>query len=99
MTRVEYHPLADRELTDTAVFYHEQAAGLGADFLDEVRHAELLLTGYPLAGRALRGAIRRFPIRRFPYDLVYEPRTESVWVLAVAHQRRKPNYWAERSSP
>jgi len=34
----EFHPLADRELTDAALFYEGQAQGLGADFLDEVEH-------------------------------------------------------------
>ncbi len=99
MTEVQYHPLADRELTATAVFYHSQAVGLGADFLGEARHAEQLLIEYPGAGRSLRGELRRFPLRRFPYDLIYEPRGGALWILAVAHQRRKPGYWAERRAP
>lgn len=97
MSRVGYHPLAHQELTATAVFYHNQASGLGAAFLDEVEHAESFLVEYPNAGRTLRGTIRRFPLRRFPYDLIYEPQADVLWILAVAHQRRKPGYWADRT--
>ena len=71
MIRVEYHPLADQELTAAAVFYHTQALGLGADFLGEAQHAEQFVAEYPFAGRELRAGFRRFPLRRFPYDLIY----------------------------
>lgn len=47
----EFHPLADRELTDAALFYEGQAQGLGADFLDEVEHFVEILCQYPELGR------------------------------------------------
>lgn len=96
MTRVGYHPLADQELSAAALFYHRQALGLGGEFLDEVEHVEQFLVAFPLAGRPLRGTIRRLALRRFPYDLIYEVQADQLWVLAVAHQRRKPGYWATR---
>ena len=32
----------------------------------------------------------------FPYDLVYWQRHEVVEVIALAHHRRRPNYWRDR---
>lgn len=96
MTRVRYHPEADQELTDAALFYHRQAHGLGGEFLDEVERTESFLAAFPLAGRPLRGAIRRYAVRRFPFDLIYETQEEEILVLALAHQRRKPGYWTSR---
>ena len=98
MKEVGYHPLANQELAATSLFYHRQAAGLGGEFLDEVAHTEQVLLAFPLTGRPLRGLIRRFGLRRFPYDLIYEVRADQLYVLAVAHQRRKPDYWADRPS-
>ena len=98
MTPVGYHPLADKELSTAALFYHHQAHGLGGEFLDEVEHAEALLVAFPLAGRPLRAAIRRLGLRRFPFDLIYEVHADQLWILAVAHQRRKPGYWADRQT-
>jgi len=97
--RVGYHPLADQELSAAALFYHQQAPGLGGEFLDEVEHVEQFLVSFPLAGRTLRGSIRRFNLRRFPYDLIYEVQSDQLWILAVAHQRRKPEYWVARGTP
>ena len=33
---------------------------------------------------------------RFPYTLVYIELDDSIWVTAVAHQRRRPRYWRHR---
>ena len=95
---VRYHPEADQELAATAVFYHNQAPGLGADFLDEVERTESFLLAFPHAGRPLRGGIRRHSVRRFPFDLIYEVKGDGLWILAVAHQRRKPGYWVDRAT-
>lgn len=34
--------------------------------------------------------------RRFPYQVVYVVHADGVVVLAVAHDRRAPSYWAAR---
>lgn len=99
MTEVGYHPLASEELSAAALYYHQQARGLGAEFLDEIEHTEQFLVAYPLAGQSLRGAIRRLPLRRFPLSLIYEFHGDRLWILAVAHQRRKPGYWTARQAP
>jgi len=36
-------------------------------------------------------------MRRFPYSIVYRVETEKVFVLAVAHLRRRPLYWRDRT--
>lgn len=99
MTRVEYHPQASQELAATALFYHQQAVGLGGEFLDQVEHAEALILQFPAAGRQLREGTRRLGLRRFPFALIYQVRAEQVWILAVAHERRRPGYWAARQTP
>ncbi len=39
MKTVEFNPLADKELTDAVVYYEEQEAGLGLEFMEAVEQA------------------------------------------------------------
>jgi plasmid stabilization system protein ParE len=92
----EFHPLADAELTDAASFYEGSAAGLGVDFLAEMERLVALVCVYPDVGREYPDAIRTVSARRFPYTLVYQVFGQRIFILAVAHQRRAPRYWAGR---
>ncbi|ABM18084.1 hypothetical protein Maqu_0989 [Marinobacter nauticus VT8] len=40
--------------------------------------------------------IRRAPLHRFPLSIVYRERPDGFQVLAVAHDRRRPQYWLGR---
>jgi plasmid stabilization system protein ParE len=53
----------------------------------------------PEAGRPLSadGRTRRVLVSRFPYQLVYRLRPGEVVVVAVAHMKRRPGYWRDRS--
>jgi hypothetical protein len=33
---------------------------------------------------------------RFPYSVVYLEDEDEIWVLAVAHAKRRPGYWRGR---
>jgi plasmid stabilization system protein ParE len=40
--------------------------------------------------------LRKRPQRGFPYRIVYQLRQDHVLIVAVMHERRRPNYWRER---
>ena len=40
--------------------------------------------------------IRRVPLQRFPLSIVYRENPGGFQVLAVAHNRRRPQYWLGR---
>lgn len=40
--------------------------------------------------------VRRVVLKRFPYKLLYSVETDHLYVIAVAHQHRKPGYWHDR---
>jgi len=97
MKGVRFNPLAERELAEAIKYYDEQKAGLGREFLEEVRRAVLFLAKYPEAAPQVRGSIRRFILPRFPYSLLYRTlETGRFRILAVAHQKRRPDYWVGR---
>jgi toxin ParE1/3/4 len=50
----------------------------------------------PQLYRLWRHGTRRHLGRRFPYALIYVERLTHLSVLAVAHYKRRPDYWRER---
>jgi plasmid stabilization system protein ParE len=95
-----FHPIADREAEREFRYYHRREAGLGHAFNDELEQAliralEMPETRPPVA--VLQGEIvRASRLRRFPFCLIFVHRSSEVRVLAVAHDRRRPLYWAGR---
>jgi plasmid stabilization system protein ParE len=90
------HPEAREELAEAAGFYEGRVTGLGEDFLEEYRAVlKRILDGPERAPRIL-GEFRRLNLQRFPYSVVYRPRDEEVFIVAVAHMHRRPFYWKSR---
>ena len=101
MTRVSWHPLAKRELFEASGFYEGESEGLGEIFLDAVQHGIERLKLHRRAGRQILGKIRRLLVGRFPYSIVYRiervRQHERLFILAGAHQKRRPRYWTRRA--
>jgi plasmid stabilization system protein ParE len=91
-----FHPEAEAELADAALFYESRVHGLGRSFAAEVQRTISLICEYPDAGASADLPVRRALVDRFPYAVVYRPDRESLLILAVAHLRRRPGYWRRR---
>jgi toxin ParE1/3/4 len=91
-----FHPEAEAELEDAAVFYESRMHGLGKSFAAEVERIITLIREFPDAGSPAGPSRRRVLIDRFPYAVVYRHDSDAVVILAVAHQRRRPGYWRRR---
>lgn len=90
-------PLAAKEFEDAFEYYEAQELGLGERFRQEIWSAMSILERYPEAGQEVRPKIRRILVRRFPYKLIYTFRDDIIYVIAVAHGYREPDYWVERA--
>jgi plasmid stabilization system protein ParE len=77
--------------------YDEHVPGLGDEFAAEIEHSVGLIASHPEAGSPQLAGTRRLQVRRFPYGLVYTERIEQLVILAVAHHRRRPEYWLRRA--
>ena len=93
---VEFHPDADHEFSEHAVFYEAKEPGLGGRFINEVEAGISALTFYPMIGQAYGGELRQFFLDDFPFSLVYRIEQDRIWIVAVAHQSRRPRYWRKR---
>jgi toxin ParE1/3/4 len=70
---------------------------LGAEFIDAVYQAIEFVRDTRAAGAPIREGLRRWLVRRFPYSVIYREEDDRMYVLAIAHHRRRPDYWRERS--
>lgn len=96
MYEVEIHEEADQELQAIAVFYESKKAGLGEAFLTELARTFETIAAYPHSSAAFYDEYRRSNMNKFPYGVVYRAEGEKVTVYAVAHFRRRPDYWKKR---
>lgn len=94
--RLEFHPEAETEFLEAVSRYEAEVPGLGDRLNAEIQKAGALLLEYPEIGSILDRELRKLVLDRFPYYLIYFPVSETVHILAVAHERRKPGYWSER---
>jgi len=102
--RIELHPEARAELRAASFWYEERQEQLGDEFLDAVSAAlekigkapELYPRWTGTEGAA--GVIRRALVERFPYSVGYEQHESGLFVLTVAHQKRRPLYWLKRAT-
>ena len=92
-----FHPEAETEFLAAIDWYEERTTGLGADFAAELHAAIQRAIAMPLAWPLVDGEIRRVLTNRFPYGVLYATDSSSLYILAVMHLRRTPDYWRERA--
>jgi len=93
---IEFHPKASEELETSAKFYETKVAGLGIEFLNEIERMIQVLEDTPLLGVELEVPFRRAVLHRFPFSLIYTAEANTLWFIAVAHHKLKPDYWKAR---
>jgi plasmid stabilization system protein ParE len=89
---------ASTEFTEAVRWYEHRRPGLGADFYEAIVRTVDLLRAQPEIGLLRKGRLpsRQFRVHRFPYKIVYRVREADIYVVAVAHTSRRPNYWRYR---
>ena len=97
MKPVVLAPAAEDEMHAAANYYEECQIGLGNRFLDEVLLTGRRVAENPEAWPIISGRIRRCLMKRFPFGMLFRVEAERIYVLAVMHLRREPNYWQKRS--
>jgi plasmid stabilization system protein ParE len=89
--RVRFHPDALLELKDGAAFYGERFVAQVGDALSLI--AELPRTWPLWPGRP---DLHRRVLTKVPYAIVYTVGRGSVFIIAVEHTKRRPEYWLTR---
>jgi plasmid stabilization system protein ParE len=90
---------ASEELAEAVRWYETRRTGLGGEFFDAVVATLTLIETGPEIGTTIStdGQTRRALVARFPYQVVYRLRPTEIVIAAVAHVKRRPGYWKNRS--
>ena len=99
--RQREHPEAAAELDAAVHWYEQERTGLGALLLDRAEQARHDIAEWPDASPPARTLgdgtiVRSKAIHGFPYRIVYAVEPAGVVILAYAHERREPAFWALR---
>jgi plasmid stabilization system protein ParE len=95
--RVSVLPQAANEFAEAVGYYEQQQPGLGGRFRDEVGRHIRWISEHAEIPRVRPGGYRRVNLRVFPHFIAYLVKADTVWVLAIAHGHRKPEYWIGRA--
>ena len=92
------HAEAEAEVVGAITYYESQHAGLGREFRQELeatidRIRRMPQTFAPIDDQGTR----KHRFHRFPYTLYYVDSDDSIWIAAIAHQKRRPGYWTGRN--
>ena len=91
-----FHPDAKTEFFAAIEYYEREEAGLGFDFSVEVFSAIQNIVDYPTAWSMVGSDVHRCLVNRFPYGVLYSIEEKQIYILAVMHLHRDPDYWKER---
>jgi plasmid stabilization system protein ParE len=84
------------EFLAALLFYKRVDRKVGRRFKALVEDNSRVIAARPELYSLREGGYRRVNLRGFPYYLPYVVRGDTVWVLAVAHGSREPEYWVGR---
>lgn len=94
--RISLHEAAELEFIDAVSFFQSERPELGRALIDEVERGIHQILSHPLACQLVNRTVRRKVLRRFPYNIMYSVKPETIRILAIASQRRRPFYWRGR---
>jgi plasmid stabilization system protein ParE len=94
--RILYAKAARADLRAAAVYYERERPGLGREFVVEVEAAVDRISSFPRAASSGEFNTRRSPLKRFPFNIVYYTKGDALYIVAVAHKRRRPDFWWNR---
>jgi plasmid stabilization system protein ParE len=91
-----FHPEAKDEFNEAIEYYENCSPGLGYDFSIEVFTTIENIVNYPTVWPIMEEDLRRCLLKRFPYGIIYSIEQDEIFILAVMHLRRHPDYWKNR---
>ena len=93
---VEFHPAALQKVEDAQVWYGERSLIAASAFLRELSIGVQRIRDAPDRYPAAEAGTRRLLFDRFPFTIYYRVKSDTVNIVAVAHQKRRPGYWSSR---
>lgn len=95
--KVRLHPEARAELREARGWYFERSPLSATAFAHAVDNAVSKIAEAPTRYPMAEHGTRKFVLDRFPFTIFYRPDEVGIVIVAVAHQKRRPGYWSNRT--
>lgn len=92
-----YLPESKPDIREAYEYYDGCSAGLGDEFLDQLRDDVAKACSNPFLHAILEGEIRAAPMTRFPYVVYYRIDGNKVVVVTVQYAGRDSKWWKRRA--
>jgi toxin ParE1/3/4 len=100
MKPILLHTQAKTEMREARDYYEEQKPDLGFEFVEEVEDGIERIQQNPRGFPVFQNSsYRRCLLKRFPYRILFRESDQDIRIIAIAHFKRKPDYWKKRSFP
>lgn len=96
MKSLKFHPAAQQEIQAAHDRYAQQSQHAAEGFLEELLFAFDRIQDWPHLYPAGAFGTQRLVLSRYPFSIVYRDLLTDIQILAVAHAKRLPGYWAGR---
>jgi len=90
------HEGARREANQATVRYAERSLSAARRFRDELLAGFSSAAAFPLRYPSYLHGTRRVLLKKFPYFIVFFDWQDEIYVVAIAHAKRRPGYWKKR---
>jgi plasmid stabilization system protein ParE len=91
-----FHPAAQQEILAAHGWYAEQSQQAADGFYEELLPAFDRIQQWPELYPAGPHGTQRLVLARYPFSIFYRELLEQIQVIAIAHAKRRPGYWAGR---
>ena len=93
LRKVRFAEEASCEFRKSVQWYESKTRGLGLRFTDEVDSTVERIRLNPDLYMNVAGNIRRIQVNRFPYSVFYTTENDTLVILRIFHNKRKPVEW------
>ena len=94
--RVVFSTEVWEEVSESENYYEEEVEGLGVAFRVAIKESIEEIKKFPNASRKIYGPFQRYLTQRFPFGIIFRVEGEIIYIVAVAHLKRRPFYWKNR---
>lgn len=98
MKQLFFHPDVVIDIKGSYEWYEDKLQGLGDRFLSELEDGYKAIQNFPDTWATFQYGFKRYILNRFPFSILYKSTGKEIFIIAVMHNSRKPNYWLDRLS-
>ncbi len=96
MKPYRFHPEARAEADEAFEYYRIKSPLAALNFDEDLDVAYRAMRKFPLLYAPYLHRTHRILLNRYPYFVVYRELPRTIEVIAIAHAKRRPGYWAKR---